>query len=125
MLRPETGAAAIAGAYDERDFHLPVGHVAALGEFVGDIVEAHGDEVGEHDLSDRLEAGHRRAHGGAQDRLLGDGRVAHAQGAELFVEADRRLEHAAGFGDVLAEEHDVRVARHFLSDAANDGVAIG
>ena len=104
---------------------LPIGHVAALGKFVGDIVEAHGDEVGEHDLGDRLQPGHRRAHGGAEDRLLGDRRVAHAQRAELFVEADRRLEHATGLGDVLAEEHHVRVARHLLGDAANDGVAIG
>ena len=125
MLRAEAGAAAIAGAHDERDFHLPVRHVAALGKFVGDIVEAHGDEVGEHDLGDRLQAGHRRAHGGAEDRLLGDRRVAHAQGAELFVETNRRLEDAAGLGNVLAKEHDVRVARHFLGDAADDGIAIG
>ena len=29
-------------------------------------------------------------------------------GPELLVEPDRRLEHAAGLGHVLAEEHDVR-----------------
>ncbi len=69
--------------------------------------------------------GHRRAHGGAEDRLLGDRRVAHAQRPELLVKPDRRLEHAAGLGDVLAEEHHVGVARHFLGDAADHGVAIG
>ena len=44
---------------------------------------------------------------------------------ELLVEPDRRLEHAAGLGDVLAEEDDVLVARHLLRDAAGDRVAIG
>ncbi len=125
MLGAKAGAAAIAGTHDERNLDLPVRHVAALGEFVGDIVEAHRDEVGEHDLGDRLQAGHRRAHGGAEDCLLGDRRVAHAHRTELFVQADGRLEHAAGLGDVLAEKYDVRIARHFLGDAADDGVAIG
>jgi hypothetical protein len=53
-----------------------------------------------------------------------DRRIAHPQGAELFVEADGCLEHATGLGDVLAEKHDVWIARHFLGDAANDGVPI-
>ena len=125
MLRAEARAGAIAGAHDQRAFELAVRHVAALGELVGDVVEAHREEVREHDLGDRLQAGHRRAHGGAEDRLLGDRRVAHPQRAELLVKPDRRLEHAAGFGDVLAEKDDVGIARHFLGDAARDRVAIG
>ena len=44
---------------------------------------------------------------------------------ELLEQTDGRLEHAAGLGHVLAEEHDVRIARHFLRDAADDRVAIG
>ena len=125
MLRAEARAAAVAGAHDQRALELAVRHVAALGEFVGDIVEADREEIREHDFGDRLQTGHRRAHRGAEDRLLGDRRVAHAQRAELLVKADGRLEHAAGLGDVLAEEHDVGIARHFLGDAAGDGVAIG
>ena len=124
MLGAEARAAAVAGAHDQRTLDLAVGHVAALGELVGDIVEADRDEVREHDLGDRLQSGHRRAHGGAEDRLLGDRRVAHAQRAELLEQPDGRLEHAAGLGDVLAEEHHVGVARHFLRDAADDRVAI-
>ena len=96
-----------------------------MGNLVGDVVEADREEVREHDLGDRLQAGHRRAHGRAQDRLLGDRRVAHAQGPELLEQADGRLEHAARLGHVLAEEHDVGIARHLLRDAARDGVAIG
>ena len=45
-------------------------------------------------------------------------------GPELLEQTDGRLEHAAGFGHVLAEEHDVGIARHFLRDAAYHGVAI-
>ena len=44
---------------------------------------------------------------------------------ELLVEPDRRLEHAAGLGHVLAEEDHVGVARHLLGDAAGDRIAIG
>jgi hypothetical protein len=100
-------------------------HVAALGELVGDVVEAHGEEVRKHDLGDRLQAGHRRAHGGAEDRLLGDRTIAHALGPELLVEPHRGLEHAASLGHVLAEEDHVGVAAHLLSNAAGDGIAIG
>ena len=124
VLRAEARARAVAGAHHQRAFGLPVRHVAALGKFVGDVVEADREEIREHDLGDRLQARHRRAHGGAEDRLLGDRRVAHAQRAELLVEADGRLEHAAGFGHVLAEEHDVGIALHLLRDAADDRVAI-
>ena len=45
--------------------------------------------------------------------------------AELLVEPDGRLEHAAGLADVLAEEDHVGIARHLLRDAAGDGFAIG
>ena len=125
VLGAEARAGAVGGAHHQRAFELAVRHVAALAELVGDVVEADGEEVREHDLGDRLQAGHGRAHGGAEDRLLGDRRVAHAPSPELLVEPDRGLEHAAGLGDVLAEEDHVGIARHFLRDAACDGVAIG
>ncbi len=125
MLRAEARAGAVRGAHHQRALELPVGHVAALRELVRDIVEAHREEVREHDLGDRLQPGHRGAHRGAQNRLLGDRAVAHAPGPELLVEADGRLEHAAGLGDVLAEEDHVGIARHLLRNAARDGLAIG
>ena len=46
-------------------------------------------------------------------------------GAELVEQADGGFEHAAGCGDVLAEQHDVRVAAHLLRDARGDRVTIG
>ncbi len=45
-------------------------------------------------------------------------------GPNCSVEPTVALKHAARLGDVLAEEHDVVVARHFLRDAAGDRVAI-
>ena len=125
MLSAEAGAAAIAGAHHQRAFELAIRHVTALGEFVGDVVEADREKVREHDLGDWLQAGHGCAHGCAHDRLLGDWRVAHAQRSELLVETDGRLEHAARLGHILAQEHDVLVTLHLLGDAADDRVAIG
>ena len=125
MLRPEAHPAAVASPDDERTRQLSVRHVTQLRHLVGDVVEADRQEVGEHDLRDGPQSRHRRAHRGAEDRLFGDRRVAHAQRPELLVEADGGLEHAARLADVLAEEYDARVALHFLRDAACDGVAIG
>jgi hypothetical protein len=124
-LSAEAGARAVAGAHHQRALGLPVGHVAAFRKLVGDVVEAHREEIREHDLGDRLQPRHRRAHRRAEDGLLGDRRVAYAQSAELLVEPDRGLEHAARFRHVLAEEHDVVVALHLLGDAADHRVAIG
>ena len=124
VLRAETRARAVAGLDDERQLDLAVRHVAGLRDLVRDDVPAHGEEVGEHDLGDRAQARHRGAHGGAQDRLLGDGRVLHALAAELVEEPDGGLEHATGSGDVLAQEHDVGITAHFLRHAGRDGLTI-
>ena len=40
------------------------------------------------------------------------------------LETDGRFEHTARFRDVLAEEYDIGIARHFLRDAADDGISI-
>ena len=124
MLRAEPRARAVAGADHQRALGLPVAHIAALRKLIGDVVEADREEVREHDLRDRLEAGHRRAHRGAHDRLLGDRRIAHPKRAELLVKSDGRLEHAARLGHILAEEHDVGVALHLLRDATDHRIAI-
>ena len=125
MLCAEARACAVRRAHYQRTFELPVRHVAAFAEFVGDIVEAYGEKVGEHDLSDRPQAGHRGAHCRAENGLLGDWTVPHALAAELLVEPDGRLEHAARLADVLAEENHIGVAHHLLGNAAGDSIAIG
>ena len=125
MLGAEARARAVGGAHDQRAFELTVGHVPALADLVGDVVEAHRKEIGEHDLGNRLEAGHGGPHGCAQNGLLGDGTVAHALFPELLIEPDRGLEHAARLAHVLAEKDHVGVARHFLGDATGNGIAVG
>ena len=44
--------------------------------------------------------------------------------AELVEQALGQLEHAAGRPDILADEHDARIAPHLLGDAAAIGRAI-
>src|SRR5262249_7132235 len=87
-------------------------------------VPADREEVREHDLGDRPQARHGRAHRGAENGLFGDGRVDDALGPELVKEADGRLEHASGTGDVLTDEDHPVVASHLLPDAARDRIAI-
>ena len=125
MLRAEARACAVRGAYYQRQRNLAVGHVARLGDLVGDDVPAHREEIREHNLRDRLQAGHRRAHRGAENRLLRYRAIAHAPGSELVEQPDGRLEHATGVRDVLAEKYHALVARHLLRDAGRDRFAIG
>ena len=94
VLGAEAEAAAVGGAHHQRHGDLAAGHVAHLGDLVGEVVPAAGEEVGEHDLGDRPHPGHRGAHRGADDGLLGDRRVPDPLGAELLEQPDGRLEHA-------------------------------
>jgi hypothetical protein len=84
VLGAEAQSPAVARANHQREGQLTVGHVARLGDLVDDDVPADGEEVGEHDLGNGTQPGHRRAHGRAQDCLLADRSVAHANPAELL-----------------------------------------
>ena len=125
VLRAETQPAAVRRLDHQRERDLPVGHIPRLGDLVGDQIPAHAEEIREHDLGDRAQPGHRRAHRGADDRLLRDRRVPHAIGAEAFRQPDRRLEDAARRGDVFAEQHDGRIAFHLLGDPGRDRITVG
>ncbi len=117
---PKRRPGPVGGPQHERHRHLAVGHVARLGDLVDDHVPGHREEVGEHQLGDRAQAGHRRAHRRADDGLLADRRVADAVRPELVEQPLGQLEHAAGGADVLADQHDVRIAPHLLGDARGD-----
>ena len=125
MLGAEARAGTVGGADHQRHRYLAVGHVTDLGDLVGDDIPAHRQKIREHDLCDGTQPGHRRTHGGADDRLFGDRRVAHALRPEPLQQTDGRLEHAAGGGDVLAEEHHAIVACHLLGDAGGNRLAVG
>ncbi len=115
----------VGGPEHERDRHLAVGHVARLGDLVDDHVPGHREEVGEHQLGDRAQAGHRRAHRRADDRLLADRRVADAIGPELVEQALGQLEHAAGGARRPRRSSTTRrVAAHLLGDAGGDGLPV-
>src|SRR6516225_6415373 len=118
MLGAETHPTAVAGPDDERTGQLTIRHVPELRHFICDVVEAYGEEVREHDFGDRAQSRHRGANRRAEDRLFGDGRIAHSPWTKLFVEAYSRLEHAARPGNVFAQEDDALVALHLLGDAA-------
>ena len=125
MLGAEARPVAVRRADDERQRDLSRGHVAGLGDLVGDHVPADREEIGEHDLRDRSQPGHRRSHRRPDDRLLGNGRVSHAPGPEPLEEPEGGLEDSARSADVLAEEDHALVARHLLRNAGGDGVPVG
>ena len=124
MLRAEPRAAAIGRAHHQRHVHLATGHIAGFRHLIDDDVPAHGEEIGKHDLGDRPQTGHRRAHSRTENGLLGDRGVAHPHRTEFVEQPDRGFEHTACRADIFAEENDVLVALHFLRDAGGNRFAI-
>ena len=125
MLRAEARTAAIGRADHQRHRHLTAGHIARLGNLVGDDIPADSEKIGEHDLGDRLQPGHGRAHGGAKNGLFRNRRIAHTFRTEFLEQTHGRFEHAAGRTNIFAQKHHVFVAAHFLCDGFGHRLAIG
>ena len=126
VLRARRPAGAALRADRQRHLQLPARHVAVLRRLVDDLLHRERQEVLVHDLDDRAHALHRRADAGADDRHLGDRRVADALGAELVEHPLRDAHRAAHLGDVLAHDEDVLVARASPRDErVAHGLAVG
>ena len=67
VLRSGASAGTSRGADHHRDTGLAPKHEADLGRLVHDLVERHADEVHEHDVDDRPQTRHGRAHAEADD----------------------------------------------------------
>ena len=91
---------------------------------VDDLVHRQQREVDRHQLDDRAQAGHRRADAHADDRVLGDRRVAHALLAELLEQPGGDLEGAVEDADVLAHQEHVLVALHLLAQRLVERLAV-
>jgi len=121
MLRRGPQAGARHGANDEGNARLAAEHVTQLGGLIEQRIEGHADEVHEHQLDDRPQAGGGGADGDAHEAHLADRRVAHAIGTEGLVQAARHSHDStpglrdalflasAAARDVLAEQDHVGI----------------
>ena len=112
--RPELVPATTRHPDHHRHPRLPVEHVGDRGGVVDDLVERQQGEVDRHQLDDRSQPPHRRADADADDRVLGDRRVADAPLTELVEQPFGHLERALEAADVLAHHEDRLVAAHLL-----------
>ena len=87
-----------------------------FGGLVHHLIHGQREEVAEHDVDDRAQAGHGRADADSGEAGFGDRRVEHALGAEFFHEAGEHFEWRSRFGDVFAENADARVAAHLFGE---------
>jgi hypothetical protein len=124
VRRAELVASALRHAHDERYASLAGEHVVDVRGVVDDLVEREQREVDRHQLDDRTQAGHRRTDADADDRVLGDRRVADALLAELLEQAVGDLEGAAEHADVLAHQHHALVARQLLAQRGVQRLAV-
>ena len=105
MLAARRAPGAELRAHGQRHLRGAAGHERQLRGLVEQLVEADAEEVEVHQLDDGAHARHRRADAEADDRALGDRRVADAI-AEAVVQPAREAEHVAAGGDVdPGDEH--------------------
>ena len=123
MDRAEAAAAPDRRTHHQRHAALLVRDVPELRGLVDEAVHRQAHEVAEHHLEHRTQAGDRGAVRGAGERELGDRRVEHPLGPEPLQQIGGHLEHPAGRGDVLAEEHDGGVALELLGERVADRVS--
>ena len=135
MLGGGAEAGAVHRAHDQGRGRLAAEHVAELGGLVEDLVEADAEEVDEHQLGHRPQAGGGGARRGADEGALGDRRVEHPVAAELRHQALGDAERSApgvvlagcahAAGDVLAHDDHPRVALHLLAQRLVDRLPVG
>ena len=136
MLRSHVHARTHRGADHHRAGALAAEHVAELRDLVVELVHAHADEVGEHDLGHRPQPGQRRPRRRADDGRLTDGRIDDASGAKARQQAlgdtedsARRLALTRGSPgaarDILTEHNDPRITGHLLVKSLVDGIPHG
>ena len=99
--------------------------IVRLGDEVGDLVEAAGDEIDELHFDHGPQAEIAHAAGRADDGGFADGRVDHALGAEFREQAFGDLERAAVDADIFAESDDGGVALHLFEQRLANGLEHG
>ena len=111
VLGGELAAGAGGHSDHQRNVKLPARHVSVERRRVDDLVEREQAEVHRHHLDDRTHPTQRGTDAGADERELGERRVADALGTELVEEALRHRVRTAVLSDVLAHQEDARIAR--------------
>ena len=124
-----------AGAKDDRYSELTARHIAELRSLIDDLIVATADQVGEHDLHHRAQAGHGRAHGGADETHFRDRRINHplwskladqtAGGAQRAAPGVREAQMSAarGPGHVLPHHDHRGIAPHLQPQRVVDRLA--
>ena len=125
VLRARAPAGAALRAHGQRHLQLAARHRAVLRRLVDELLHRERQEVLVHDLDDGPHPLHGGADAGADDRDLGDRRVADALRAELGEHPLRDAHRAAHLGDVLAHDEDVLVLAHRARERIPDRLAVG
>ncbi len=121
MLASRRAARAELGPHGQRHLRGAAGHERQLRGLVEQLVETHAEEVEIHQLDDGTHARHRGADAEADDRALGDGRVADAI-AEAVVQTAHQAEHVAAGRDVDPRDEHTLVARELGFERGSDRV---
>ena len=125
MLRGELPPGTGRHADHERDAELAARHMADGGGVIDDLVEREQAEVDGHHFDDRQHAVQRRADARADERRLGQRRVAYALLAEFRQQSLAHGVAAAVAPDVLAHEEHALVAGERLPQCLAQRFPVG
>ena len=114
-----------AGRAANDDGRRGIPEIVALGDEIGELVEAAGDEIDELHFGDGAQAKIAHAAGSADDGAFADGRIDDALPAEFFEQTFAGLERAAIDADIFADENHAGVGGHFFEHGLLDGFEKG
>ena len=115
MISPAAGR-----AINKRHFEHAVKKIAHLGGVIDDSIQRQKSEIDGHELGNRTQTSHSRAHRDATDGHLADGRITNAPLAKFFQKTARDPVRALPVGDFFAHHKDRFVTQHFFAQRPAD-----
>src|SRR4051812_32216805 len=110
MSRAELMGWSVRAAEGDWDIELTAGHGEHVRRVIDHLIESDERKAEGHELDDRPEPDHRRAHAHAGKSILADWRVDDPFRPETLQQTLAHFVGAVVFGDFLAHEKDIRIA---------------
>lgn len=103
---------------------LPAEHIAHLRRLIHQLIHAHRQEVTEHQLSDRTQAGGGGANGGTNDGAFRNRGIPYPLLTKLIEHTGTHTETAAKSANIFTEQQYIGVFTHPDTHAFPDGFCI-
>src|SRR5205085_11154518 len=115
----------VRSAEGDRDVELPAGHREHVGSVVHHLIERDQRKTESHELDDRPQSDHGRAHSQPGKSIFADRRVDDSLRPETLEQSLAYFVSAVVFGDFLAHQENIRIALEFFGERFVERLAVG